>query len=99
MSRTRRGPAQDTRRPAQPTSSRDWLTDGLIVLLVAEVVIVAFFPALRAGFVAWDDDTYLLANPNYRGLGLAQVRWMFTSMAGHYSPLTWVAKDAQPGRP
>jgi len=84
VSRTRGGHA-----PA--SSSRDWLIDGLIALLVAEVVVAAFFPALRAGFVAWDDDAYLLANPNYRGLGLAQLRWMFTSMAGHYSPLTWLS--------
>lgn len=33
----------------------------------------------------------LLNNPNYRGLGWAQLRWMFTAvMLGHYIPLTWV---------
>jgi tetratricopeptide (TPR) repeat protein len=66
------------------------LPDWLVALLVAEVVIVAFFPALRAGFVAWDDDTYFLNNPYYRGLGPAQLTWMLTAMSGHYMPLTWL---------
>ena len=36
------------------------------------------------GFVAWDDDTYFLGNPYYRGLGGAQLAWMFTAMSGHH---------------
>jgi len=58
---------------------------------VAELAIIAFFPALRAGFVSWDDDTYFLGNPYYRGLGPAQLSWMFTVMSGHYMPLTWLS--------
>src|SRR5262249_59461979 len=72
-------------------SPRGWLTDGLIALVLAELVIIAFFPALQAGFVSWDDDTYFLRNPYYRGLGPAQLRWMFTVMSGHYMPLTWLS--------
>ena len=79
-----------TRRdtPAAPPFAR--LSNGLVALLVAELVVVAFFPALRAGFVSWDDDTYFLNNPYYRGLGPAQLRWMFTVTSGHYMPLTWL---------
>ena len=58
---------------------------------MAELAIIAFFPALRAGFVSWDDDTYFLGNPYYRGLGPAQLSWMFTVMSGHYMPLTWLS--------
>jgi protein O-mannosyl-transferase len=72
-------------------SPRDRLTDGLVALVVAELAIIAFFPALRAGFVSWDDDTYFLGNPYYRGLGPAQLSWMFTVMSGHYMPLTWLS--------
>src|SRR5207247_2331619 len=68
----------------------DRLSDWLVALLVAEVVVIAFFPAFRAGFVSWDDDTYFLNNPYYRGLGPAQLRWMFTVTSGHYMPLTWL---------
>ena len=32
-----------------------------------------------------------LANPHYRGLGWAQLRWMFTTtLLGHWSPLPWL---------
>ncbi len=69
-----------------PRISR-WLAPVLIVLLT----FVAFFPVLQNGFVGWDDDRNLFENPNYRGLGWAQLRWMFTTFYfGHYRPLTWV---------
>jgi protein O-mannosyl-transferase len=79
------------RGSARDASPREWLTEGLITLVVAELVIIAFFPALQAGFVSWDDDTYFLGNPYYRGLGPAQLRWMLTVMSGHYMPLTWLS--------
>jgi tetratricopeptide (TPR) repeat protein len=75
-------PRRDTSDVAPP----DWL----IAVVVAQLVVVAFSPALRAGFVLWDDDTYFLNNPYYRGLGPAQLRWMFSVMSGHYMPLTWL---------
>jgi Tfp pilus assembly protein PilF len=60
-------------------------------VVVALASFVVFLPALDAGFVNWDDDQNFLANPNYRGLGAAQLRWMFTTfLMGHYIPLTWL---------
>ncbi len=51
-----------------------------------------FLPALRAGFVNWDDTANLVNNPHFRGLGWAQLRWMFTTtLMGHYIPLTWMS--------
>jgi Flp pilus assembly protein TadD len=53
--------------------------------------VVPFLPALEAGFVNWDDDTNFLNNPDYRGVGAAQLQWMFTTfLMGHYIPLTWM---------
>lgn len=64
-----------------------WIAPFLIVLLT----FTAFFPVLQNGFVDWDDDQNLLDNPNYRGLGWTQLRWMFTTFhMGHYQPLSWV---------
>ena len=83
-----------TRTPsdrAPDTARSDILTHALLAMLIAETVFMAFFPALRAGFVSWDDDTYLLANPWYRGLGPARLSWMFTTLSGHYMPLTWLS--------
>ena len=60
-------------------------------LLVAAVV-VAFFPALGAEFLNWDDNYVLTENPSWRGLGAAQLGWMLTTLhMGHYQPLTWLS--------
>jgi protein O-mannosyl-transferase len=62
-----------------------------IPVAVAIVTFVAFIPALSADFVAWDDDRNFLGNPSYRGLGPAQLHWMWNTFhMGHYVPLTWM---------
>ncbi len=51
----------------------------------------AFWPALGADFVHFDDDVVLAMNPHYRGLSSTQLTWMFTTgHVGHYQPLTWL---------
>jgi len=61
-------------------------------LLVAVLALAAFLPALDGAFLNWDDDRNFLWNTGYRGLGLAQLRWMFTATwMGHYIPLTWLS--------
>ncbi len=61
------------------------------IILIVAAVLLAFAPALSNGFVIWDDDLNFTDNPHYRGLGLTQLRWMFTSLlGGHYQPLTWM---------
>ena len=60
-------------------------------LLAAALAFLAFLPALGAQFVNWDDEVSFLRNPDYRGLGSAQIRWMLTTtLLGHWSPLTWM---------
>ena len=52
---------------------------------------ITFLPALNNDFVNWDDFDTLVNNSRYQGLGLAQLRWMFTTFfLGHYQPLTWI---------
>ncbi|HEY1373099.1 MAG TPA: tetratricopeptide repeat protein [Candidatus Binatia bacterium] len=64
---------------------------GSFALLVAGITFIAFFPALRSGFSLWDDPENILNNPYYRGLGPAQLRWMFTTfLDSMYLPLTWL---------
>ncbi len=64
----------------------------LAPLAVAAAACVPFLPSLDGVFLHWDDDVNFLANPHYRGLGWAHVRWMFTStLLGHYIPLTWLS--------
>ena len=60
----------------------------VVVLLVTAAV---FLPALQGQFLNWDDSTLFTKNPEYRGLGLTQLRWMFTTtLTGHYMPITWL---------
>src|SRR3972149_6110493 len=68
---------------------------GVSPPLISLVPCAAFLPALQAGFVNWDDPENLLKNEAYRGLGWAQLRWMFTAFhMGHYHPLTWITLGA-----
>src|SRR5262245_63389793 len=48
-------------------------------LLVFLLTIVAFLPILQNGFVNWDDESFLVSNLNYRGLGWKEIHWMFTT--------------------
>lgn len=47
---------------------------------------------MQGDFVTWDDDRNFLDNPRYRGLGPAQLQWMWTTFhMGHYVPLSWMS--------
>lgn len=60
--------------------------------VVALVTFLAFAPALQAGFVNWDDDVNLVHNPHFRGLGLENLRWAFTTrLMGPWQPLSWIS--------
>lgn len=62
-----------------------------LVVLIVVTTAVTFWPGLRGQFLNWDDGTLFTRNPDYRGLGPAQLRWMFTTtLAGHYMPLAWL---------
>lgn len=80
----------DGRRPTQPEpAARLWSL--AFVAAVAFLTVLAFLPTFENGFVEWDDGPNLLRNEAYRGLGLAQLRWMFVAFhGGHYIPLTWL---------
>lgn len=60
-------------------------------VLVAVAVFVSFLPTLWNGFTNWDDKVNFLENYSYRGLGPANLKWMFTTfLMGHWHPITWV---------
>ena len=66
--------------------------DAAIMAAIAAAVLAAFWPAVGFGFLAWDDAPLLVGNYAYRGLGLSELRWMFTNTTlGHYNPLTWLS--------
>jgi tetratricopeptide (TPR) repeat protein len=55
---------------------------------------VAFAPALSNGFVLYDDDVYVTANPVVqRGLSWEGLKWAMTSahVSSNWHPLTWLS--------
>jgi tetratricopeptide (TPR) repeat protein len=52
-----------------------------------------FWPALRCGFIQFDDQDYVTENGAVQqGLNLRSVEWAFaTTHAGNWHPLTWVS--------
>ena len=73
--------------PAAPRALR-----FLAPLVVMGLTFLVFLPALRNGFVNWDDDKILLENEHFRGFGQPQLHWMATAYwIGHYHPLTWLS--------
>lgn len=67
------------------------LSRRTILFALALVTLLVFAPAIWNDFVDWDDQINLGNNEKFRGLGWAQIRWMFTStLMGHYIPVTWL---------
>lgn len=63
----------------------------LFPVVIALLAIAAFIPALSNDFVDWDDRVNFVLNPNFRGLGWPQLKWMWTSnLMARYIPVTWM---------
>ena len=76
-------------------SALSWRT-WIVVISLALIVLYAFIPCVDNGFVDWDDDQNFLANPYFRGLGLAEVKWAWTTFwLGVYQPLAWLLFETQ----
>jgi len=57
---------------------------------VIALTLVAFLPALRNGFVNWDDPSNISDNRHIRDVSWPNLRWMFTTFhLGPYQPLSW----------
>ncbi len=73
--------------PAVPAALR-----LLIPAAIFLVTLLVFWPSVSCGFVDLDDAKLITENPDFRGLSLSHVRWMFGStVMGHWQPLTWVS--------
>ena len=74
--------------PAGVSGRAFWAVGALVALATLAV----FLPAIRNGWVNWDDAHNFLDNPHFRGLGLANLRWILTGSVqdAHWVPLTWL---------
>jgi tetratricopeptide (TPR) repeat protein len=62
-------------------------------LLIAVVVLATYWPALRCGFVNYDDPQYVTANPFVQsGLNWQSLKWaLVTAHVPYWHPLTWLS--------
>ncbi|MDZ4774778.1 MAG: tetratricopeptide repeat protein [Planctomycetota bacterium] len=76
--------------PLEQSTSASW-TLGL-ALAVGVVTWFVFQPTLNGAWLRWDDDKLLLERSEWRGLGLENLAWMFTTFhMGPYQPLSWLS--------
>jgi len=84
-----RRPADEPRTVAVVSAAPAWR--WLLPPIVALVTLAVFWPVLGHQFLDWDDDVTLVNNPEFRGLGWANLRWMLTAtLMGHWTPATWL---------
>ena len=76
--------------PACPT----WL----LALALAAITVLAYSVCFHAGFIEFDDTTYVSTNPHVRdGLTAANISWAFSAAPlrmGSWGPLTWLSHMA-----
>lgn len=64
----------------------------LLPVWVGAMGYLAFYPALSAEFVNYDDNKLFVDNTSYRGFTTKNLKWMFTTtFMGHYQPMTWLS--------
>jgi Tfp pilus assembly protein PilF len=71
------------------TRRRTWA----ISLLIAVVVLAAYWPALQCGFINYDDPAYITSNRVVQsGLNWQSFKWAMTSgNAANWHPVTWLS--------
>jgi tetratricopeptide (TPR) repeat protein len=60
----------------------------MLALLLFAALLLAYYPALRGGFL-WDDDTYISANPTLLTLAGLRAIWLDPSATCQYYPLSF----------
>jgi protein O-mannosyl-transferase len=63
-----------------------------LAALVALLTFIVYLPALRNGFIEWDDIRYIVENPDIRTFDAAFLRWAFLDFhISNWHPLTWMS--------
>ena len=61
-------------------------------LLVGLITFIVYLPALRNGFVNWDDPDYVYENQNIQSIDSRSLGWMFSTFHLQiWHPLTWLS--------
>ncbi len=71
------------------TQRRDKILIAALAVLTALVTLAVYIPALRNGFVNWDDPTLVYDNVHIRSIDLGLLKWAFTNtVIASWFPLT-----------
>jgi protein O-mannosyl-transferase len=78
---------------SMPTRTATPVPAWLLAVLLALVTTALYWPAMRCGFVNYDDPAYVASNPRVQtGLTLDNLGWAFsTSETGNWHPVTWLS--------
>lgn len=64
----------------------------VLAAAVAVLTVLCYLPALRNGFVLWDDDIYVYNNLHIRSLDWTFFRWALSDISlSHWRPLVWIS--------
>src|ERR1041385_6801523 len=65
----------------------------LLSALIVLATVVAYWPIRDAGFLNFDDNQYVTANPKvFNGFTVEGFRWAFTTFhAANWHPITWLS--------
>jgi tetratricopeptide (TPR) repeat protein len=76
------------------TRARSRFRAWLLAALLALVTLALYWPAMRCGFIGFDDPDYVTENPHVQdGLNWAGVKWAFcnTQQAVYWAPIMWLS--------
>jgi len=74
--------------PVLPRAGTARLAAPLVVFIISTA---CFLPAVRNGFVNWDDNGNFLTNTEYQTVSTDSLKWALTTRhMGHYQPLNWL---------
>jgi hypothetical protein len=85
-------PTLKVAKPEVKCNAGGWLLGASIRAALLGLVFVAFWPALNAEFVDWDDDLFIKSSDAVRGFTPENLRLMWGAFCGgHYHPLTFMS--------
>ena len=65
---------------------------GSFALVAGLITFLVYLPALKNGFVTWDDGEYIYNNDHIRHLNGEFLSWAFTEFhSSNWHPLTWLS--------
>lgn len=86
------------RKPYQPVCANVTRIEKALCILLALATLLVYFRTVHYGFVFYDDDTFVYANPVVKaGLKASGLVWAFGRHFANWHPLTWISYllDAQ----